>query len=98
MSRAFVKEDADDFEPTRDFGLPPADDPSYDTAAALVLLEAARDGHTSSAEAATGYRWGEPQLRAHVQRLIDKEQARPEAQRDRRFITVGRRFLRAGGR
>lgn len=94
MSRAFVKEDAGD-EPVERFGLPAEDDPSYPKAAALVLLEAARDGRVSSAERATGYRWGEPSLHPHVRRFMEKELARPEAERDARFLRVARRFLSA---
>ena len=37
----------------KDFGLPDRDDPSFDEAAARVLLEAARDGDTEAAERAT---------------------------------------------
>ena len=94
MSRAFVKENDDDARPRRSFGLPPRRDRSYDSAAALALLEAARDGYTEDAEDATGYRWGEPHLHPHVRKLLDKELARPEADQDRRFIQVARRFLR----
>ncbi|HET9984152.1 MAG TPA: hypothetical protein VFQ38_11215 [Longimicrobiales bacterium] len=96
MSRAFVKEDAGDYEPPGRFGLPPADDPSYPAAAALALLEAARDGRTSSAEAATGYRWGDTSLRGHVQRFMEKELERPEPEQDARFIRVAKRFLSEG--
>jgi len=68
MSRAFVNEDAGGGAPRRGYGLPARDDPGFDAAAAEALLEAARAGETESAEAATGYYWGEPRLRAHVQR------------------------------
>ena len=94
MSRAFVKEDDGDVRPHRSFGLPPRTDRAYPAAAALALLEAARDGYTEDAEAATGYKWGEPHLHPHVRKLIEKEEARPEAEQDRRFIQVARRFLR----
>ncbi len=97
MSRAFVNEDAGGKEPPRNFGLPPVEDASYEAAAALTLLEAARDGYTHQAEEATGFRWGEPQLREHVRALIAKEEQRPEAERDRRFIRMGWRYLRACG-
>ena len=93
MSRAFVKEDDGDNEPARFFGLPSPDDPSYNAAAALTLLEAARDGHTASAETATGYRWGALELHDHVRRLMAKEQARPEMEQDTRFIRMAERFL-----
>lgn len=94
MSRAFVNEDAGG-EPPRLFALPPLDDPGYDAAAALALLEAARDGQLTAAEEATGYRWGADQLKPHVERLLEKELERGDEIRDRRFITMARRFLRA---
>ena len=94
MSRAFVKEDGGDFEPRSTFGLPPVEDPSYDAACALVLLEAARDGVLEDAEHDTGYRWADAHLDVHVEALLEKEMARPEAERDRRFVRMGRRWLR----
>ena len=94
MSRAFVKEDAGEAVPGR-FALPPRDDPGFDAAAAGALLEAARDAATPGAEAATGYRWGEPKLRGHVQRLLQQAEALPEEERDLRYIRVARRFLGA---
>ena len=94
MSRAFVKEDDGDVKPRRSFGLPPRRDRSYDAAAALAMLEAARDGYTEDAEEATGYKWGEQHLHPHVQKLLDKELGRPEEEQDRRFIQMARRFLR----
>lgn len=95
MSRAFVKED-DGYVPPGRFGLPPRHDPGYDAAAARALIEAARDAATPSAEAATGYRWGETRLRKHVQRLLDEAQAVPEHEQDTRLIRVARRFLSVG--
>src|ERR1051326_7539754 len=53
MSRAFVREDADDDRPKRTYSLPPRDDPDYDRAAARALLEGARIGETFAAEEAT---------------------------------------------
>lgn len=94
MSRAFVKEDAEDVKPRVNFALPSRRSPGFSAAAALALIEAARDGYTQFAEEETGYKWGDPALHEHVQRLIEKEEERPEAERDRRFIQVGRRFLR----
>ena len=91
MSRAFVRDDAGDYVPPGRFGLPPADDPSFDEAAARALLEAARDGNTESAEVATGYRWGEPRLHPHVERLLQEAEA--EIDQDRRYVRVARRFL-----
>jgi hypothetical protein len=90
MSRAFVAEDAGDGGPIRDFGLPPRDDPEFDAAAAAVLLEAARAGDTGSAEQATGYYWGEPVLRPHVERIL----ARARTERDERLEQLAERFLR----
>lgn len=92
MSRAFVREDAGEAVPGR-FALPPRDHPSFDAAAARALLEAARDANTGSAEAATGYRWGEPRLHRHVRRLLKEAEALPEHERDARYIRVARRFL-----
>lgn len=94
MSRAFVNEDAAS-EPPRRFALPPVGDPGYAAAAAFAMIEAARDGGARSAEEATGYRWGAPELRPHVERLLEKERERPMADQDARLITVARRFLRA---
>jgi hypothetical protein len=93
MSRAFVKDDDSDPTPKVHFGLPPREHPSFDAAAALALLEAARDGVTQQAEEATGYRWGDPQLHPHVRRLLEKELAQPEESQNRRFVQVARRFL-----
>ncbi len=88
MSRAFAREDPNDpFD--KDFGLPERDDPSFDEAAARVLLEAARDGDTEAAERATGYYWGERRLRPYVQRLLDEAiQAG-----DDRLAQLARRFV-----
>lgn len=93
MSRAFVREDAGDYVPPGQFGLPAQDDPGFDAAAARALLEAARDANTASAEAATGYRWGEPRLHRHVRRLLEQAESLPEAERDLRYIRLARRFL-----
>lgn len=89
MSRAFVNEDAQD-GPGKRYVLPPKDDPNYDAVAAETLLEAARDGDTSSAEQATGYYWGEPKLHEHVRRIL----ARAQANGDDRLEQLARRFLR----
>jgi predicted NodU family carbamoyl transferase len=89
MSRAFVKEDSGDAVPRRNYGLPARDDPGFDAAAAAALLEAARAGETASAEQATGYYWGEPKLRAQVQRIL----ARARAEHDERLAQLAERFL-----
>jgi hypothetical protein len=94
VSRAFVNEDRGDDVPRVRFALPPYTDPSYPRAAAFALIEAACAGLTSEAEDATGYRWGEPALHAHVRRLLEQEEALPVEQQNRRMITVARRFLR----
>ena len=66
------------------------DDPSFDATAAELLLEAARDGDTASAEQATGYYWGEPKLRDFVRRIL----VRAEQSGDDRLEQLARRFLR----
>ena len=91
MSRAFVNEDAGGWGGSgRRFTLPPRDDPEFDDAAARALLDAARDGDTGSAETATGYYWGEPRLRPHVARILE----RAVEERDERLEQLARRFLR----
>lgn len=90
MSRAFVNEDAGGGVPRRGYGLPPRDDPGFDAAAARALLEAARAGETASAEEATGFYWGEPQLHVHVRRIL----AEARAEKDERLEQLAERFLR----
>ena len=91
MSRAFVNEDAASWgDPGRRFLLPPRDDAGYDEAAARVLLEAAREGDTGSAEAATGYYWGDAKLHPYVRRIL--EHAQEEG--DERLEQLAKRFLR----
>ena len=90
MSRAFVRED-DREPPPREWRLPPRDEPGYDAAAAEALLEAARIGETSSAELATGFAWGSPQLVPHVEQLLVEAVARG----DDRLEQVAERFLAA---
>ncbi len=90
MSRAFVNEDP--HEPEHRYVLPPRDDPEFDAAAASALLEGANVGDSYSAEQATGYRWGEPRLRPHVERIL----ARAREEGDERMETLAARFLRAG--
>lgn len=89
MSRAFVREDGAE-PPRREFALPPRDDPDFDAAAAEALLEAARIGETAAAEQATGYYWGEPRLRDHVRRILD----RARLAGDDRLEQVAERYLR----
>jgi hypothetical protein len=90
MSRAFVNEDAGGAGPRRDYHLPPPEDPEFHRAAAAALLEGAREGDTASAEEATGFRWGDPALAAHV-RGIMREAADAG---DERLEQLARRFLR----
>jgi hypothetical protein len=87
MSRAFIKEDAGG--PERRYHLPPRSDPGYDAAAAIALLEGANVGDSYGAELATGYRWGEPVLKPHVERIL--EQAIKET--NERLEQLARRFL-----
>lgn len=89
MSRAFIKEDAGGPEPR--YHLPGRDDPGFDLAAAWALLEGANRGDSLSAEEATGYRWGEPRLRPHVERILSE--ARREG--NERLEQLAERFLRA---
>lgn len=91
MSRAFTKEDGGNWgDPSKRFSLPPKDDPDYDAACAEALLEAARTGDTGSAEMATGYYWGEPKIKPHVQRIL----ARATKEGDDRLEQLAERFLR----
>lgn len=90
MSRAFVNEDAGhEAEPRYD--LPDRESPSYDAAAAWALLEGANAGNTRSAEDATGYRWGDPDLVAWVETYL----TRAEEEGQDRVAQLARRFLRA---
>ena len=90
MSRAFVKEDSGEDRPRPTFSLPARDDPSFDFAAAVALLEGARISEILEAEAATGYRWGEPKLRPHVEQLL----ASARTDGDDRLEQVAERFMR----
>jgi hypothetical protein len=93
MSRAFINEDAGAGDAPR-FPLPARDDPAFDDAAARALLLGADRGDTASAEAATGYYWGEPKLRPVVERIL------AEAQEDgnERLEQLAERFLRVRNR
>jgi hypothetical protein len=90
MSVAFKKEDGNWGDPAVRFVLPARDDPEFDAAAAAALLEAARTGDTGSAEMATGYYWGEPVLRPHVERIL----ARARSEGDDRLEQLAERYLR----
>jgi hypothetical protein len=90
MSRAFVNEDAGEKEEPS-FSLPDVDSPYYDEAAAWALIQGADQGDSPSAEAATGYRWGEKRLVPHVIRILQEA----EGQGRDRVAQLARRFLRA---
>ena len=87
MSRAFVKEDADEPEPR--YVLPKRDHPSYDEAAAWALIEGANAGNSRSAELATGYKWGEPRLVLHIEAIL----GRAREEQDERTEELAERFL-----
>lgn len=89
MSRAFINEDAGTGDAPR-FALPPREDASFDAAAARALLHGADLGDTASAEAATGYYWGEPRLRPLIGRIL--EEARQDG--NERLEQLAARFLR----
>jgi hypothetical protein len=91
MSRAFINEDAPG--PEHRYHLPKRDDPDFDAAAARALIEGANVGDSYSAEQATGYRWGEPKLRLHVERI----RAQARAQGDERTEQLAERFLKRAG-
>ena len=92
MSRAFVNEDGPEGPPPL-YSLPSRDDAAYPLAAARALLVGANAGDTASAEAATGYFWGDPTLRAEMNQLADEAMDRG----DDRMDQLARRFLRAAG-
>jgi hypothetical protein len=89
MSRAFVREDPDEVPPRYD--LPPNEDPGFPRAAAWALLEGANQGDSLGAEAATGYRWGDPSLRPHVEEILRHARSRG----DDRLEQLAERFLEA---
>lgn len=85
-----MDDDRDDRPPRRRFDLPARDDPAFDEAAARALLEGARDGETAAAEQATGYYWGEPRLRSHIE-AIGAEAGRAG---DERLAQLANRYLK----
>ncbi len=90
MAMAFLRDDAEGEMPRRNYGLPPRGDPDYDRVAARALLEAARVSETQLAERATGFYWGEPKLRPHVEAVL----VEAERSQDERLAQLARRFLR----
>ncbi|MDH4131707.1 MAG: hypothetical protein OEV95_07850 [Gemmatimonadota bacterium] len=91
MSRAFVREDRDD-TPAR-FDLPAPSSPDFDRAAAWALLEGANRGDSLAAESATGYKWGDPRLRDHVEAIREHAHHRGES----RLEQLAERYLRSVG-
>ncbi len=92
MSRAFVKEDAGEGDNSgRRYSLPPRDDPGYLDASAWALLDGANVGDSMGAEAATGYRWGDPALKPAVERILEHARARGND----RLEQLAVRFLQA---
>lgn len=93
MSRAFVNEDGNTPDPRARYPLPPRDDPGYELAAARALLRGANEGDSETAEAATGYIFGEPTLVPQVRQLLaEARQAGNE-----RMEVLAARFLRRAG-
>lgn len=88
MSRAFVNEDAEGPEPR--YSLPERTDPGFDEAAAWALIEGWDRGDPRSAERVTGYKWGDPRLKPHIDTILAKALER----NDERLEQLARRFLR----
>lgn len=92
MSRAFVNEDANP-EPEPTYVLPEPDSQHFDRAAAHAMIEGANAGNTRSAEAATGYAWGDPALLPEMERIL----ADAETRDDFRTAQLAGRFLKRAG-
>ena len=93
MSRAFVNEDASGGEPAPRYALPHRDDPGYPAAAARALLAGAHVGDSASAEAATGYVFGDPALVSEVTAIL----AEARASGNERLEQLAERFLKRAG-
>ena len=91
MSRAFVREDDHEQEP--EYRLPEPDSPYYAEAAAWALIQGADAGNSSSAEVATGFRWGDPHLVEEVREILESA----ERDGEERVAQLARRDLRAAG-
>jgi hypothetical protein len=89
MSRAFLNPDAGGEPPGR-YPLPPRGDPGFPLAAARALLRGADQGDTPGAEAATGFYFGDPALRAQVERILGEA----EEDDDERLVQLAERYLR----
>lgn len=90
MSRAFVNEDHEPPRRTGSYELPDRGAPGFASAAARILLEAARVSEIDDAEKSTGLRWGDPAFAAEVERMRDQAIAAG----DDRLETVATRYLR----
>jgi hypothetical protein len=93
MSRAFTKEDDAAPEPRHRFPLPPPDDPGFPEAAARALLQGANEGDSGTAEAATGYVFGDPRLVPEIRRILTLAR---EDDNDRMEQLAERFLIRAG--
>ena len=93
MSRAFVNEDDAAPDPRHRFPLPPPDDPGFPAAAARALLQGAHEGDSASAEAATGYVFGDQRLIPEMRRILREARA---ADNDRLEQLAERFLVRAG--
>ena len=93
MSRAFVKDEDSAPEPRHRYPLPPREDPGFPAAAARALLQGANAGDSETAEAATGFGFGDPRLVDEVQRLL----AHAREDGNDRMEQLAERFLRKAG-
>ncbi len=93
MSRAFVNEDAQSI-PDPEYSLPERGSEYYDEAAAWALIQGADAGNTKSAETATGYRWGDPQLIEQMEKI----RGEAETEDNLRVMQLAGRYLRAARR
>ena len=93
MSRAFVNEDATG-QPDPEYRLPDPESPYYPEAAAWALIQGADEGDTRSAEDATGYLWGSPELVSHMESILSGA----EEGGQERVAQLARRYLRAAGK
>lgn len=91
MSRAFTNEDAaGEPLPEHRYPLPERDDPEFPLAAARALIAGADIGDSISAEEATGYMFGAPELVPAVRLILDDARAKG----DERTEQLAGRFLK----
>ncbi len=93
MTQACYTEDAAG-PPGPEYRLPDPDSPYYPEAAAWALIQGADEGDTRSAEDATGYNWGAPELAPHMETIL----AGAEEQGQDRVAQLARRYLKAADR